>query len=279
MVAAQQRMPADNPSNVRTETVVVKPTDESERVREEMRELKDVDVGELLMDFLTDSSDEAATSIERRRLMLKDAYWEDVGFVDTTLPFRSARRWEAHALDWLGDRGVPYSVNWASTPKELCMPRTYLLDEANEFSWPLCQFAASTIRTTRLMNACYASAFAAASILVGAVAALAVVSLRSRSSRSEGNAKRGRLSIVRAVVALPLCVLMDGIGTTVSACLPNYGTLGDAAFGPVGFLIVYAAVGNVRVALLFLLKELLPLTDVVPVATIAWFARFVFHLL
>jgi hypothetical protein len=73
-------------------------------------------------------------------------------------------------------------------------------------------------------------------------------------------------------VRLAVCVLVDLVGSG-SLAVPLVGDALDLVTAPLSALLLLAIFGDPRVTGGVLLEELLPGTDVVPSATIAWFAQ------
>lgn len=146
-----------------------------------------------------------------------------------------------------------------------------LLDEANEFPWPMCIWAPSVVGQTRLVRQCAASFATVGAAVVGALAACVVWRLvRGASSTERGG---GILGVVKALAVMVVCLLLDVFGVT-SHCIPAYGTLSDVVFGPFGGLLLAKMFGSRKLGLAFAVKEVMLLTDVVPLATMAWLARY-----
>jgi len=76
---------------------------------------------------------------------------------------------------------------------------------------------------------------------------------------------------VRSSVTMKLfvCLLVDAIGFS-SFLLPGIGELGDVAYAPLQAWFLYFMFGSVRMSGLGFMEEILPGTDFVPSASIAW---------
>ena len=77
-----------------------------------------------------------------------------------------------------------------------------------------------------------------------------------------------------AYVKLVLCLAIDLLGDT-SFLLPGIGELEDIAWAPMSAYALRVMFGSNVIAGLDFAKELLPGTDIVPVATLAWFLTYV----
>ena len=79
------------------------------------------------------------------------------------------------------------------------------------------------------------------------------------------------LVFVRSNYMLKLlaCVLVDAIGFS-SFLLPGIGELGDVGWAPLQAWFLYFMFGSVRMSGIGFMEEILPGTDFVPSATIAW---------
>jgi hypothetical protein len=65
------------------------------------------------------------------------------------------------------------------------------------------------------------------------------------------------------------CVLID-LGGDASYLLPLIGDIGDFAWAPTSAALLRQLFGSNQIAAFDFIKEALPLTDIIPVATIAW---------
>ena len=72
-----------------------------------------------------------------------------------------------------------------------------------------------------------------------------------------------------SVLKLFACLLVDGIGFS-SFLLPGVGELGDVGWAPLQAWFLYFMFGSVRMSGLGFMEEILPGTDFVPSASIAW---------
>ena len=72
--------------------------------------------------------------------------------------------------------------------------------------------------------------------------------------------------------SLAAALAVDGIGDA-SYILPGLGDMSDVAWAPASALIVRSLYGSNTIAGLDFVKEALPFTDVLPVATLAWIFR------
>lgn len=68
---------------------------------------------------------------------------------------------------------------------------------------------------------------------------------------------------------LSVCVAIDLIGDT-SFLLPGVGEVEDLIWAPLSSLIVFRIFGSETLATVNFVKELLPVSDILPLATIAW---------
>jgi len=232
-------------------------------------------------------------AVLQRMMKAKESFIDAVREHDESAPLRSVRTAEWTALEALGERGVPYAWYWRNASKDLCLIRSYVLDEDHEFDWPICAWAPAVQSEIRFMHTCNAALLAPLVMLAGAVAGLLLARAlwgrvpRSSSSSSSSSssppppsspppregadaplvsyAKAAR-RVMGWTLALATCLVVDALGT-LSFCLPVYGMLTDAAYAPLAALLAFAALRSVPGALLVGLKELLPLTDLVPLAT------------
>jgi hypothetical protein len=69
--------------------------------------------------------------------------------------------------------------------------------------------------------------------------------------------------------SLYLCIFLDLIGDS-SYLLPGLGETEDLIWAPISALVLSAALGSTQVGAIDLVKEALPFTDALPVATLAW---------
>lgn len=65
------------------------------------------------------------------------------------------------------------------------------------------------------------------------------------------------------------CILID-LGGDASYFLPLIGDIGDVTWAPTSALLLKQLFGSNAIAGVDFVKEILPLTDIIPVATIAW---------
>ncbi|KAG8464693.1 hypothetical protein KFE25_010061 [Diacronema lutheri] len=65
------------------------------------------------------------------------------------------------------------------------------------------------------------------------------------------------------------CVLID-LGGDASYALPFVGDIGDVTWAPTSALLLKQLFGSNAIAGVDFVKEILPFTDIIPVATIAW---------
>ena len=77
-----------------------------------------------------------------------------------------------------------------------------------------------------------------------------------------------------AYVKLVLCLIIDLLGDT-SFVLPGVGELEDVAWAPMSAYALRAIFGSNIIAGLDFVKEILPATDLIPIATLAWFLTYV----
>ena len=77
-----------------------------------------------------------------------------------------------------------------------------------------------------------------------------------------------------AYIKLAICIIIDLLGDA-SFVLPGVGELEDLAWAPISAYALRFMFGSNIIAGLDFVKELLPATDVIPVATMAWFLTFV----
>ncbi|CAD7953846.1 unnamed protein product [Amoebophrya sp. A120] len=80
------------------------------------------------------------------------------------------------------------------------------------------------------------------------------------------------LNYIRQTVLLKLvfCLLLDLFGVA-SFLLPGFGELADISYAPVQAYLLYRLFNNsFRIAALGFAEEILPGTDVLPTATLAW---------
>lgn len=75
--------------------------------------------------------------------------------------------------------------------------------------------------------------------------------------------------------SLGAALLIDGIGDT-SFLLPGIGEAEDVLWAPISFVLTRALFGSGLVASFDAVKEALPGTDLLPVATIAWTLQNIF---
>ena len=71
------------------------------------------------------------------------------------------------------------------------------------------------------------------------------------------------------ILKLFACVLVDAIGFS-SFLLPGIGELGDVGWAPLQAWFLYFMFGSVRMSGIGFMEEILPGTDFVPSASIAW---------
>ena len=72
-----------------------------------------------------------------------------------------------------------------------------------------------------------------------------------------------------SILKLFACLLVDAIGFS-SFLLPGVGELGDVGWAPLQAWFLYFMFGSVRMSGLGFMEEILPGTDFVPSASIAW---------
>ncbi|KAL1526750.1 hypothetical protein AB1Y20_015446 [Prymnesium parvum] len=94
------------------------------------------------------------------------------------------------------------------------------------------------------------------------------------SFRFPGRAATPRRANMRSpkltkMMKLLISVLIDLIGMATYV-VPVLGEAGDFAWAPISSLVVYQLYGNAVISGLALAEELLPGTDIIPTATIAW---------
>lgn len=78
-----------------------------------------------------------------------------------------------------------------------------------------------------------------------------------------------------AWVKLFFCLFIDAIGDS-SFVLPGVGEVGDAAWAPLSALAVRSLFQSDVIAFIDFAKEILPFTDIVPLATAMWLLQYVF---
>ena len=66
-----------------------------------------------------------------------------------------------------------------------------------------------------------------------------------------------------------VCLVIDAIGY-LSYAFPIFGELGDVVWAPIAAMLIYALFGNALIAAGGFLEEILPGTDFIPTATIAF---------
>jgi len=77
------------------------------------------------------------------------------------------------------------------------------------------------------------------------------------------------------LTSLYLCIFIDLIGDS-SYLLPGVGETEDLIWAPISALLLSAALGSAQVGTLDFVKEALPFTDALPVATLAWVLKNVY---
>jgi hypothetical protein len=126
-------------------------------------------------------------------------------------------------------------------------------------------------------------------VVAGAVLKLATDALRNKAkSFSEEKEKEKRKMEEKekggAVVAIPrgeawaklaACILIDFVGDT-SFALPGIGELEDVAWAPASSFFIKSLLGSNTVAGIDFIKEALPGTDFIPVATLSWALTYLF---
>eukprot|EP01039_Chlorochromonas_danica_P007090 gene7090-7841_t len=78
-----------------------------------------------------------------------------------------------------------------------------------------------------------------------------------------------------AWVKLFFCLFIDAIGDS-SFVLPGVGEVGDAAWAPLSALAVRSLFQSDIIAFIDFAKEILPFTDIIPLATAMWLLQYVF---
>jgi hypothetical protein len=68
---------------------------------------------------------------------------------------------------------------------------------------------------------------------------------------------------------LALCVAIDLVGDS-SFLIPGFGEAEDIVWAPISSFLLYTIFGSTGIAALDFTKEILPFSDLMPVATIAW---------
>lgn len=79
-----------------------------------------------------------------------------------------------------------------------------------------------------------------------------------------------------AWVQLFICLVIDLVGDS-SFLLPGVGEMEDVAWAPLSSFALLSIFGSNQVAGLDFAKEILPFTDILPVATIAWLLQNVYY--
>jgi hypothetical protein len=82
------------------------------------------------------------------------------------------------------------------------------------------------------------------------------------------SAKAAEVPLVQWLKLIP-CLLID-LGGDASYLLPFIGDVGDLTWAPTSALLLKQLFGSNAIAGVDFVKEVLPLTDILPVATIAW---------
>jgi len=142
-----------------------------------------------------------------------------------------------------------------------------------------CQLLASfhpiqNIRDTT--QAIYGSGAVRAALVVGM---LAVVVPAGAAAWREGSASRKRAGGIPSTAFLPLlgCIVFDIIGDASYVAGPGLGQFGDLFWGPASAFLLLQVFGSEIIALIQLLKEVLPLPlDFLPIATATWLLKYGF---
>lgn len=79
-----------------------------------------------------------------------------------------------------------------------------------------------------------------------------------------------------AWIKLFICLIID-LGGDASFLLPGVGELEDAAWAPISSIALAYLFGSNTIAGIDFAKEILPFTDILPVATIAWLLQNVYY--
>uniref|UniRef100_A0A6B2LW29 Uncharacterized protein n=1 Tax=Arcella intermedia TaxID=1963864 RepID=A0A6B2LW29_9EUKA len=74
---------------------------------------------------------------------------------------------------------------------------------------------------------------------------------------------------MKSFLKLFLSVVIDLIGFGTYA-VPVLGEFGDIVWGPVSGWLIYLLYGSVYISMFGLAEEVLPMTDALPTATLAW---------
>jgi len=90
-------------------------------------------------------------------------------------------------------------------------------------------------------------------------------------SKGQERVESGELDLT----SLYLCIFIDLIGDS-SYLLPGVGENEDLIWAPISALLLSAALGSAQVGTLDFVKEALPFTDALPVATLAWVLKNVY---
>jgi len=85
--------------------------------------------------------------------------------------------------------------------------------------------------------------------------------------------RRGKSNFVgmslKSFLKLFLSVIIDLVGFGTYA-VPVVGELGDVIWAPLSASLIYLLYGNVPFSALGMFEEILPMTDAIPTATLAW---------